>query len=158
MTSEEMEKRLRTLEDIEEIKQLQYRYLDCLITVQWDELIDCFTENGVVDLHSGYAVGKEEFSKLFKEKIAKSHIGQEGCRVMHPIIAVDGDRAKGSWLLYTHFSQPHKLQRIPPETGEEDAPDWLQGYYEMEYVRENGQWKISLLKWRKRLQSPRPTE
>ena len=158
MTVEELEKRLRTMEDIEEIKQLQARYVNCLITTQWDELIDCFTENGVVDLHAGLAKGKEAFTKLFKEKIAMTHVGLEGCYVVHPIISVDGDKAKGSWLLYTKFSQPHKIQRVPPESGEGDAPDWLQGYYEMEYVRENGKWKISLLKWRSRLRSPRPSE
>jgi ketosteroid isomerase-like protein len=158
MTLEESEKRLRTMEDIEEIKQLQARYVNCLITTQWDELIDCFTEDGVVDLHAGLAKGKEAFTKLFKEKIAMTHVGLEGCYVVHPIISVDGDKAKGSWLLYTKFSQPHKIQRVPPESGERDAPDWLQGYYEMEYVRENGKWKISLLKWRSRLRSPRPSE
>jgi hypothetical protein len=156
MTLEELEKRLRTMEDIEEIKQLQARYVNCLITTQWDELIDCFAENGVVDLHAGLARGKEAIAKLFKEKIAITHVGLEGCYVVHPIISVNGDRAKGSWLLYTHFSQPHKIQRVPPESGEGDAPDWMQGYYEMEYIRDDGKWKISLLKWRSRLRSPRP--
>ena len=61
-------------------------------------------------------------------------------------------------LLYTMFSQPHKIQMGSATTAEEDAPDWMQGYYEMEYIRENGKWKISLLKWKKRLASPRPLE
>lgn len=158
MTLEELEKRLRTMEDIEEIKQLQVHYLNCLITTQWDELIDCFSDNGVVDLHSGFAKGKEAFSKLFKEKIALTHVGLEGCFTVHPIILVDGDKAKGSWLMYNMFSQPHRIQLVPPESGEGDAPDWMHGYYEMEYVRENGRWKISRLRWRRRLQSPRPPE
>ena len=158
MNVEELEKRLRTVEDIEQIKQLQARYVNCLITTEWDELIDCFAENGVVDLYSGYATGKNEISKLFKEKISITHVGHEGLSVVHPIISVDGDRAKGSWLLYTHFSQPHKIQVFAETTYEADAPDWMQGYYEMEYVRENGIWKISQLKWRRRLLSPRPSE
>lgn len=159
MTLEELGKRLRTLEDIEEIKQLQERYVNCLITTEWDELIDCFADNGVVDLHSGFAKGKEAIAKLFKEKISITHVGLEGCYVVHPIISVDGDRAKGSWLLYTQFSQPHKIQIKSATTAEADAPDWIQGYYEMEYIRENGKWEISLLKWRSRLRSPRkPSE
>ena len=104
MNLEEMEKRLRTLEDIEQIKQLQARYVNCLINTEWDELLDCFSVDGDVDLHSGYARGKEAISKLFREKISVTHIGQEGLYEVHPVISVDGNRAKGSWLLYTHFS------------------------------------------------------
>ena len=158
MSIEEMEKRLRNLEDIEEIKQLQVSYVNYLITTEWDQLVDCFAENGIVDLYSGYATGKNEISKLFKEKISVTHIGHEGLSVVHPVIKVDGDKAKGSWLLYTHFSQPHKIQVFTNPPTEADAPDWMQGYYEMEYVRENGKWKISQLKWRRRLLSPRPPE
>jgi hypothetical protein len=158
MSLEELEKRIRIIEDTEGIKQLQARYINALITTQWDTLIDCFTEDGVVDLMAGLARGKEAFTKLFKEKIALSHIGKEGCYVVHPIIDVEGDKAKASWLLYTMFSQPHKIQRVPPDSGEADAPGWIQGYYEMEYVRDNGKWKISLLKWRSRLRSPRISE
>jgi len=159
MTLEEFEKRLRTLEDIEEIKQLQAHYVNCLTTTEWDELIDCFVENAVVDLHSGFARGKEAIAELYKEKISITHIGMEGNFVVQPIISVEGDRAKGSWLLYIQFSLPHKMRVAPAMTAEEDAPDWMQGFYEMEYVRENGKWKISSLKWRRRLRSPRtPSE
>ena len=155
MTLGELEKRLGTLEDIEEIKQLQVRYVDCLTTIDWDKLVDCFAEKGVVDLTVGMARGKGEIAKFFKEKIAVTHIGKEGNFVVHPVISVDGDRAKGSWLLYTHFSLPHKIQIPPAATAEVDAPDWMQGYYEMEYIKERGKWKISLLRWRGRLRSPR---
>jgi hypothetical protein len=156
MTLEELEKRLRTLEDIEEIKQLQARYVNCLTTTEWDELTDCFAENGAADLHAGLVRGKEAIAKLFKEKISITHVGLEGNFVVHPIISVEGDKAKGSWLLYIQFSQPHKIQIEPTATAEKDAPDWMQGYYEMEYIKENGKWKINLLKWRRRILSPRP--
>ena len=155
MTLEELEKRIKTLEDIEEIKQLQGHYVNCLIQVDWDGVIDCFSDNGVVDLHAGMARGKKEMEELFKVKIARVHIGMEGEFAVHPIISVDGDRAKGSWLLYIQFV-PHKLEYKPEIIPTNDAPDWQQGFYEMEYVRENGKWKISLLKWRLRLMSPMP--
>jgi hypothetical protein len=155
MTLEEIEKRLRTLEDIEAIRQLQARYVNCLSTIEWDALVDCFAEDGVVDLHTGIARGKKEIEKFFKEKIAITHVGMEGNFVVHPVISVDGDTAKASWLLFTYFSMPHKIQIAPALTAEEDAPEWMSGFYDMEYVRENGLWKISLLKWRNRLRSPR---
>ena len=155
MNLDEMEKRLRTLEDIEEIRELQAQYVNYLTTLQWDDVVDCFAEDGVVDLHSGMAKGKKEIEKLFKEKITATHIGMEGNFVVHPIISVDGDKAKASWLLFTFFSMPHKIQVPPALTAEEDAPDWMHGYYDMEYLKENGAWKISFLKWRGRLRSPR---
>lgn len=155
MKFEELEKRLRNLEDIEAIKQLQVRYVNYLTTIAWDDLVDCFAEDAVVDLSVGKVRGKEAIENLFKKKISITHVGLEGNLVVHPIITVDGDKAKGSWLLYTHFSLPHKIQIAPSPTADVDAPDWMQGYYEMEYVREKGIWKISLLRWTRRIRSPR---
>jgi hypothetical protein len=154
MTLEELEKRLRTLEDIEEIKKLQAHYVNCLITAKWDELVDCFAENGVFDAHAGVAKGKAAMTKLFTEEISKYHIGQEGNFVVQPIISVEGDKAKGSWLIYIQFALPRKLRPKPAPFPSEDAPAWVQGFYEMEYVKEAGKWKISSLKWRCRLVSP----
>ena len=156
MDLEEMEKRLRTLEDIEEIKNIQVRYVNYLTTADWDKLVECFTKDAFVDLTNGSARGTAEIEKFFKGKISVTHIGKEGNFVLHPLVTVDGDTARGNWLLYTFFSMPHKIQ---VGDGEEDAPDWMQGYYDMEYVKEDGVWKISLLKWRRRNRSPRrPSE
>ena len=156
MDLEEIEKRLRVLEDIEEIKQIQIRYVNGLTITDWDDLVDCFSENAFVDLSEGYR-GKEEIAEFFKGEITWTHIGKEGNYLVHPVISVDGDKATGSWLLYTLFSQPHTLQTGSMPVAE-DAPDWMHGFYDMEYVRENGKWKISMLKWRKRLVSPWPPE
>ncbi len=155
MNLEELEKRLRNLEDIEAIKQLQARYVNCLTTTAWDDLVDCFTADAVVDLSAGKVRGREAIENLFKKKISITHVGLEGLFVVHPVISVEGDRARGSWLLYTFFSLPHKIQRDPSPTADVDAPDWMQGYYEMEYLKEKGTWKISLLRWTRRIKSPR---
>jgi hypothetical protein len=152
----EIEKRLRVLEDIEEIKQIQIRYVNDLTTTDWDDMLDCFSEDAFVDLSEGYR-GKKEIEEFYKGEITWTHIGKEGNYLVHPIIKVDGDRATGSWLLYTLFSQPHTLHTAAMPAAE-DAPDWMQGFYDMEYVRENGKWKISMLKWKRRLASPRKSE
>jgi hypothetical protein len=156
MTFEELEKRVQVLEDIEQIKRLQIRYVNCLTTTDWDGLVDCFAEDAFVALSAGYR-GKKEIAGFYRGEITLTHIGREGNYVVHPLVEVDGDRARGSWLLYTMFSQPHQLQTgaIPVP---EDAPDWIQGFYEMEYIRENGRWKISKLDWKMRLVSPKPPE
>jgi hypothetical protein len=155
MDLKEIEKRLRVLEDIEAIKQLHVRYVNYLTITAWDDLLDCFSRDGRVEFTNGSARGRAAIEKLYKGKISITHIGQEGNLVVHPIIKVDGDKATGSWLLYTHFAQPHKIQIDPSPVANAPAPDWSSGYYEMEYVREDGAWKISLLKWTKLIASPR---
>jgi len=147
MTLAEMEKRLQVVEDIEEIKQLHYRYINCLNFTRWDELPECFAENSKLDLGEGsqegrVTQGKAEISRLFKEHISRVHTGREGNFVVHPIISVDGDRATGTWVSYFM----HIRSR-----GEEPLLHWMQGIYECEYIKENGKWKFSLLKWRSRL-------
>lgn len=154
MSLEELEKRIQILEDTEEIKKLQIHYVNCLTTMRWDELLDCFSDNGVVDLESGFGRGKSEIAKHFRNTVAVNHIGQEGNYIVHPIITVDGNKAKGSWLLYIQNAQPRKLKLKPQRLVTDDAPDWWQGYYDMGYIKEDRKWKISYLKWRPRLISP----
>ena len=158
MDIEELEKRIKILEDIEAIKQLQIRYVNDLTTIDWDDLMDCFAEDAVVELSVGNVRGKKAIEDLYRDTIAITHVGQEGSSVVHPMISVEGDRARGSWLLYTHFALPHKMQIPPSPVANADAPDWMGGFYEMEYVREKGEWKISLLRWTKLLHSPRTME
>jgi hypothetical protein len=148
MTLEEIEKRLRVVEDVEEIKQLQYRYMNCVIFAKWDEIMDCFAEKSAIDFQGWEPTkGKTEIAKIFKEGLSKGHVGREGDFVVHPIISVDGDKAKGNWLMYMMWS--YRL------TGQ--SLFWAQGIYDAEYVRENGQWKFSFLRWRARLAPPGAT-
>lgn len=147
MKLEEIEKRLKVLEDVEEIKKLHYHYLNCLTKVDWDKLFDCFTDNAVLNVGAhGVKRGKAEIIPLYRNVFSKGHVGKEGNFVVHPIITVEGDKAKGSWLLYIMHLDP----------AQEKALDWAQGYYDMEYVRENGKWKISYMGWQRRLGPPPP--
>ncbi len=154
MTSLDYEKRLKRLESVEEIKQLQAHYINCLLTTDWDSLAGCFTQDAIVDINAGRVQGRGEIFNLFKENISRVHIGQEGPFVVHPIISVDGELAKGNWLLYLQFARPRKLEGFELMFTTADAPDWMQGFYEVDYRRVNDQWKISSLRWRTRLASP----
>jgi hypothetical protein len=155
MNLEELDKRLQALEDAEAVKKLHVNYVNCLNKAEFDELLKCFAEDAIVDIHAGYADGKDEIAKLFKEELARTFIGKEGPFAVHPIITVEGDKAKGSWLLYIQFSLPRKVA-LNQGTTVIDAPDWIQGYYDMEYAKKNGEWKISFLKYRNRISSPQP--
>jgi ketosteroid isomerase-like protein len=146
MTSDEIEKRLKAIEDTEEIKQLHYRYINCLNFARLDELMECFAENSTLDLGEGseegrIMKGKAAIAKAF-DQMSAYHLAEEGYAVVHPIITVDGDTATGTWLSYFM----HCLSR-----GEEPRLHWMQGVYDCKYVKENGKWKFSLLKWRSHL-------
>ena len=84
MTLDELEKRVVALEDSEKIKKLHVHYVNSLNLADYDELINCFAEDAIVDLHAGYAVGKNQIRDLFKGEIALVHIGQEGPFSVHP--------------------------------------------------------------------------
>jgi len=140
-----LEKRVRVTEDIQEIHQLQRRYVNALMCTEWDDAVDCFSEKAKIDVYLHKPViGKAAIDRWFKEELSKTHAGKEGDIVIHPIISVDGDKAKGKWLLYMMYFYPRTGQSL----------FWVQGFYDMEYVRENGKWKISLMRWSERLGLP----
>jgi len=141
----ELEKRVRVTEDIQQIHELQRRYVNALICTEWDDCADCFAENGKVDVYLHDPVtGNANIRKWFKEELAITHAGKEGDVLVHPVIEVDGDKAKGKWLLYMMYCYPRTGQSL----------FWVQGFYNMEYVRENGKWKISYMNWTERMGLP----
>ena len=90
-----MESRVRVAEDIQEIQQLQVRYVNALICTEWDDAADCFADNAKIDVYLHKPVtGKTAIVKWFKEELSKTHAGKEGDVCIHPIVSVDGDRAK----------------------------------------------------------------
>jgi ketosteroid isomerase-like protein len=130
MILEEMEKRLKTLEDIDAIRNMHNDYIYALASQQWEDMLDCFAEDAVVDIGSqGARRGKNEIWELFKGfegKILPTH----GHLLAQPVIKVDGDTAEGYWIMYVFIDNKG-----------------YQGRYECEYVRENGNWKFSHLKY-----------
>jgi hypothetical protein len=137
---EDIERRLRTLEDIEAIRDLHGRYIYWLNDRKWDEVVDCFTDDGIANIaHHGKAIGKAQLDAYFKEKIAKmnSGKGRDGHIAIQPMIQVNGDNATGEWLMYVFISNA--------ETGQ--AQRWTKGKQDAQYVRINGQWKIKYIKF-----------
>jgi ketosteroid isomerase-like protein len=142
-TVAKIQKEVQTLRDIEEIKQLQIQYVNCFTFAKWDEITDFFSEDAIFAVFVDRVPlrGKAAIERSFKEEIAKSgkHEGKEANFLLHPIITVDGDKAKGNWLIYFVTSPAQQQFAV------------VQGIYDAEYVRENGHWKISYLKWTPRL-------
>ncbi|MHB8868103.1 MAG: nuclear transport factor 2 family protein [Thermoleophilia bacterium] len=124
---------------------MQRSYVNALMTQEWDAAVDCFSADALIDVHLHEPVrGKAAVTHWFKEDLAKTHAGKEGDIVIHPIISVDGDRATGSWLLYMMYFYPRTGQSL----------FWVQGFYDMENVRESDRWRISVMRWTERLGLP----
>lgn len=132
---EELEKRIKVLEDIEEIKKLKAKYWRCCDKKLWKELEECFTEDVVADyfpdLHFEGRKALMNFlqGSLGPDIMITSHGGHS------PEIEIISDnKAKGIWVL-------NDLVIIQPGTRMRGY-----GHYEEEYTKESGKWKIKRLK------------
>ena len=135
MNLEDLERRLRVLEDIEAIKKLKARYCAyCDNNYDADGIAALFTEEAVWDGGNfGRYEGREAIRTFFRgaPRIFPFAIHQ----VMNPIIEVEGEQAKGQWYLF----QPATL-------AEGNQAVWLAARYEEEYVKVESEWKFKRLK------------
>jgi len=143
MTTEELEKRITRLEDIEEIKKLKARYCAiCDDDHNPGQITTIFTEDAIWEgagngVHQGHAAIRALFEK-FKDRFSFSQHN-----VLNPIIEVDGDRAKGTW----YFLGPFTIRKG-------NRAFWFAVRYEDDYVKLNGEWKIKHLRAFSRMAAP----
>jgi len=153
MTLAELEKRVQILEDIEEIKNMHREYIYFLMTRQFEKMVDCFAEDAALDIVTFSVAkgkptrelrkGKKDIAKLFTETMAswvrelEGEIPKGGHFLVQPVITVEGNKAKGHWL----------LERIV-EDAKPSGSSWkfLPGRYDCEYLKEGGKWKFSMVK------------
>jgi len=131
---EVLAERVQVLEDIEEIQKLHRNYVYWLCNLQWDEMLDCFTEDATADIQGErLRKGKEDIADLFEHVLATRITRNDGHMVGQPVISVNRDRAKGYWILHLFFPGP--------------PVQWMQGRQECEYVKVDGKWKFSSMKF-----------
>ena len=130
MSLEDVEKRLKVLEDIEAIKRLKVQY--CIYVDNYDAegIVSLFTEDAVFDAGiRGRREGREELLNFFRG--SRQRLPFYVHMVMNPMIDVDGDRAKGIWYLFQASTMAEGNQAL-----------WGSGRYDDDYVRIDGEWKI----------------
>ena len=135
----ESEAVLRRRETIEEIKRLKYRYVRCIDCKLWDELSECFAEDAVTSYAGGqYSFeGRENILAFLKEALPPTMITMHQC--FHPEIEITSETtAKGSWGFHDY------LIELKENTS-------LRGYayYQDEYVKVDGKWKIKSTGYRR---------
>ncbi len=124
--------RIRVLEDIEAIKKLKSKYWRCIDKKLWDEIADCFTEDVILEVPS---IWRKQGRKACVQNM-KETLGRASIITVHqghnPDIEITSEKtAKGTWALYDNIID---VQSNIVMKG------W--GFYEDEYVKENGKWKI----------------
>jgi len=124
---EVLEAKVQMLEDIEEIKKLQRAY-------------------GFYLEAAGKFQGKEAISRLFRHgnedkfRISKSeflHQVMQLSGIVH--VNPDGKTAKGRWYGFGANAFPVEGGKI--------SPGWMDGVYEVNYVKEGGKWKLKKVHW-----------
>jgi hypothetical protein len=141
----ELKARTGIIEDIEQIKKLQRTYGYYIDNWMTNEIVDLFADGDdtMLIVHSGKYHGKAGVKKFFMYRPDTS-VRRE--KMLHQVmqlspvidVAPDGLTARGRWYGFGANCTP--------------VPDgiyhgWMDGVYENQYVKENGVWKIKILRW-----------
>jgi ketosteroid isomerase-like protein len=150
MTDDELETqlvalraRVQTLEDIESIKKLHRSYVRLLADRRWDDMLDMFTEDALVDIrHHGARRGHAQIAELFGAMRAAGN-PPDGYVLSSPVIDVDADMAIGAWTWHRHLSEVlmtgDRIRVFRP---------WWEGRYRCTYRRHDGEWKFASMRFR----------
>lgn len=125
----QLETRIRMLEDIEAIRKLKSRYWRCVDNKLWQELGECFTEDMVLSFMSKSIEGRNACVQFLKEVLSGAVSVHQGHQA--EIEITSESTARAIWTLNDLLLD---MQPGVNYTGF--------GYYEDEYVKENGNWKI----------------
>ena len=121
------------LVEIEQIKRLKYRYVRLLDQKGWDELADCFTSDATASFGGGaYAFEGREAILGFYRRNMSSELMLTSHKVHQPEIELTGpDTATGVWALDDVVVH-----------GEYGITVRGAAFYQDEYRKEEGGWRI----------------
>ena len=125
----DLETRIRVLEDIEAIRKLKSKYWRCVDRKLWDEMVECLTEDMVLSVFSKLIQGRNECVQFLKDGLAQAVSAHQGHQA--EIEITSESTARAIWALNDLLLD---MQPGVDYTGF--------GYYEDEYVKEDGNWKI----------------
>ena len=131
-----LEKECRRLSDIEAIRRLRYKYWRCIHKSLWDDLIDCYADGAVVDFGYGLQLeGKKALEDFYKGSMASAFTLVDPQGHNPEIEILSSTTARGFWQLDNSMveAQTDKAVRVGAS-------------YDEEYVKRDGEWKISVQK------------
>jgi hypothetical protein len=125
--------RLRAPEEIEAIRKLKARYFRLLDTKLWDEMVGCFTADAVLAEHERniFLEGGTTIVEFLKQGLGLDYVVTVHHGHNAEIELTSNTTARATWAFndYLFNRQTSKGTRG-------------YGYYEDEYVKEKGSWKI----------------
>ncbi|MFA5309876.1 MAG: nuclear transport factor 2 family protein [Dehalococcoidales bacterium] len=135
-------KELTVLKDIEAIKKLQKAYGYYVEHMMYQEIVDCFANAPEVKLDwlEGQWLGKEGVKQYFSfMKVTPPEFMHQVMQIAG-IVDIDpnGKTARGRWYAFGGIFVP---------MGEKMRRSFVNGIYEMGYIKEKGTWKILTIKW-----------
>jgi len=134
-----LESQVRKLNDIEEIQRLQKAYGYYLEHWMNDEIMDLFADSPDLVLN-GASGGKQDLRDFFKSMrdISRSPEFIHQAMQLSGIVDINtnGETAEGRWYGYGAVALP---------AGKGVRPLGLNGIYTVEYIKEDGKWKIKKL-------------
>jgi hypothetical protein len=145
-----LEKKIRSLEDINEIKKLQRAYGFYLEHWMAEDLIDLFAEGPDTELlvAAGDYKGKESIRRFFHHGVDNIEVRKSNNpEFLHQVMQLsgvvdvnpDGKTAHGRWYGFG-------ANAFPVEGGKIN-PGWMNGVYEVDYVKQNEIWKLKKVHW-----------
>jgi len=131
MGVEELEARIKNLEDIEAIRRLKGKFAYLADTKNLQEFMKLVADGAVWEFGPwGRYEGKEEILR-FSRDITLDTYSFMLHHFYNVSIDVKGDTATGIWYFL-----------VPATNGKEERAEWLGGMYEETYIRVNGEWKF----------------
>lgn len=132
--SDAIASRLARLEATEAIRNLKARYLTACDLKQVEVMRGCFIEGKMVLDYGpvGFFNSAEELVEMYSKFACNEHVLDVHLGGNPQIEIIDDNHARGTWCL--HFFQIHTAANTVLQLG---------GYYDDEYVRIDGEWKIS---------------
>jgi ketosteroid isomerase-like protein len=134
---QDLEKAVRSLQAIEDIKKLQAKYSYLVDSFKLDALADLFVDDAIANFVGSDLIGKAQIQTFFRDVVAANAIMLRHLNT-NPIIEVDGDTATGVWYCFGPGTMKAR---------DGQAATWFQGTYTNQYVNVNGQWKFKKVRF-----------
>jgi ketosteroid isomerase-like protein len=127
--------RVRSVNDVEQIKQLKHEYCWAFDSGDLGRLMALFTDDAVCELGPfGTWRGRADIERGYRSQMVASRVpGGRLHSVSNAIITVDGDHASGHWYLVDYDIEPGTTQ-----------PVRLLAAYHDTYRRDADRWRMSV--------------
>ena len=138
-----LEARVERLNDRAEIENLTRAYGYYIDKKVWGEVVPLFSDDAVVEISGrGVYKGRKGVETIFRQVIGRGQDGLAAGELSNHMvlqgvtnIAPDGKTASARWRAFIQIGMWQKMGL------------WAEGTYDLRYVKQNGVWKFSLMRW-----------